>query len=383
MAINKHKLVRILHVVGGMSAGGVETWLMHVLRHMDRKRYRFDFLTHTLASCFYDEEIRSLGCRVLPCPDTKRPWRYAASFSRILEANGPYDVVHSHVHHYSGFVLMLAQRVGVPIRIAHSHADLSCTDRHAAWLRRLYLWGTERLIRRHATVGLACSRLAALALFGKGWERDSRLSVLPYGIDLAPFSCSVDHAAIRREFGIPDDAFVVGHVGRFARQKNHVFLVDIFYELALLNPQARLLLIGTGPLRKPIEEKVAKLNLTGKVIFAGVRADIPRVMLGAMDVFLFPSLYEGLPIVLIEAQAAGLPCVVSDRVSPEASIVPGLTTVIDLKMHASAWAQVLAKHTRTNPPADPLVILRDSSFNITNCVRGLEGVYSIVNHGGN
>lgn len=359
MVINKDKLIRILHVVGGMNTGGVETWLMHVLRHMDRECYRFDFLTHTLTSCFYDEEIRSLGCRILPCPNTKHPWRYATNFRRILKANGPYDV-------------------------AHSHSELSLNDRRAGPLRRLYLHATEWLIRLHATVGLACSGPAAAALYGRDWARDPRWRVLHYGICLEPFMRTVDQVEMRRQLGIPPDAFVVGHVGRFCEQKNHDMLMAVFAEIAKRESKARLLMVGDGVLRPAMERMAESMGLAHKVIFAGLRKDIAALMLGAMDVFLFPSRWEGLPVVLIEAQAAGLPCVISDVVPPEALLLPELTNAVSLKTHASAWAQVVAKYIKkTSLSADALAILRDSSFNITNCICGLEGIYSIGNQGGN
>ncbi len=313
--------IRILHVVRGMNPGGVETWLMHVLRHIDRRKFQFDFLTHTRDRCFYDQEIQHLGGRIIPCMHPSWPWCYAKNFSRALSLFGPYDVVHSHVHHFSGFVLTLAARANVPIRIAHSHNDLSTVDRRAGIMRRLYLTLSKRLIARHATVGLACSNLAAAALFDAAWQTDPRFKVLYCGIDLKPFQESVDREHVRKELGLPPEAFVCGHVGRFAEQKNHDFLVDIFSLVAKDLPKASLLLIGDGPLRTKIEEKVRRLGLDDRVIFAGVRADVPRLMLGAMDCFVFPSFHEGLPLVLLEAQAANLPCIISNTISDEVDCI--------------------------------------------------------------
>ncbi|MGD0041301.1 MAG: glycosyltransferase, partial [Isosphaeraceae bacterium] len=213
--------IRILHVVGGMNRGGIETWLMHVLRHIDREMYRMDFLVHTARPCAYDTEIWDLGSRIIPCLHPSRPWWYARNFFRALHAFGPYDIVHSHVHHFSGLVLRLAHRAGVLMRIAHSHNDASPVDGRARLPRRLYLRLMERWIAHHATLGLAASPEAAASLYGPHWADDPNRRVLYCGIDLAPFRSLLDGAAVRREFGIPDGAYVVGHVGRFFPQKNH------------------------------------------------------------------------------------------------------------------------------------------------------------------
>jgi glycosyltransferase involved in cell wall biosynthesis len=369
---------RILHVVGGMNRGGVETWLMHVLRSIDRQRFRMDFLVHTTAPCAYDDEIRVLGSRIIPCLHPKRPWSYARNFGRIMRDHGPYDIVHGHVHHYNGYVLRLAQQVGVPVRVAHSHNDTSRRQATAGLLRRGYLTSMKRWIAQHATVGLAASRKAAAALFGPAWKTDPRWRILHYGIDLRPFQDPVDQIAVRAELNIPPDAFVIGHVGRFFEQKNHTFLVDIVAEVARQEPRTFLLLVGDGSLRPAIEQKAGQARLADRVVFAGVRPDVPRLMLGAMDVFLFPSLFEGLGLVLVEAQSAGLPCIVSDAVPEEADVVKPLMRRMSLSQPASVWAEaVLAARDAalvvTQPEA--LTIIEKSPFNIQTSVRQLESVY--------
>lgn len=333
--------VRILHAVGGMNRGGVETWLMHVLRNIDRERFRMDFMVHTMQACAYDEEIRALGSKIIPCPTPSKPLQYAMNFKRILREHGPYDVIHSHVHHFSGFVVYLGRREGIPIRIAHSHNDTSLNDDRAGILRKGYLKLMAQLIRRDATKGLACSRQAAAALYGAEWESDNRWQVLYYGIDLEPFTQPAERVEVRSELGIPQEAFVLGHVGRFHEQKNHSFLIDIACEVAKRNPCMRLLLIGDGPLRPEIEHKVAQLGLTDKVIFAGLRSDVPRLMKGAMDVFVMPSLHEGLPVVTIEAQAANLAIILSDVVTSELDLGNVPIWRLNLDSSASDWANVI------------------------------------------
>lgn len=370
--------IRVLHVVGGMNRGGAETWLMHVLRNIDRERFRMDFLVHTTQPCAYDDEIRALGSQIIPCLHPRRPLTYARNLKRALREHGPYDVIHSHVHHYSGWVLRAARGAGAPVRIAHSHNDTSRVQAQASFPRRLYFALTRRWIAQHATQGLACSSQAAAALFGPTWEGDPRWRVLYCGIDLAPFREPVDRAAVRAGLGIPADAFVVGHVGRFAEQKNHAFLVEIAREIVARAPQARLLLVGDGPLRPTIVQRVEQAGLAGHVIFAGVRPDVPRLMLGAMDVFLMPSLYEGLPVVSLEAQAAGLPAVLSDTVTSELSVLPDLVTWLPLSQPATAWAEtILALRGKTEEVSQSyaMAVIENSEFGIRFGVKRLESIY--------
>lgn len=362
-----------------MNRGGVETWLMHVLRHIDRERFQIDFLVHTERPCAYDDEIRELGSKIIPCLSPSQPLLYARRLKQILKTDGPYDVVHSHVHHYSGWVLAVARRAGVPIRIAHSHNDTSANQARARARRKMYLRAMRWLIHRHATNKLSASRKAAAALFGAGWESDARHQLLYYGIDLRPFQAPVDRAALRASLGIANDAFVLGHVGRFAEQKNHHFLVDILAEVVKREPKAVALLVGDGPLRPDIEKKVAELGLADHVIFAGLRDDIPALMQGAMDVFVMPSLYEGLGIVLLEAQAAGLPCIYSDVIPQEATVVSDLVQPQSLSQSSADWADTIVgcrKKASGTAQSDALHCIEQSHFTVEQSVRHLTRIYS-------
>jgi glycosyltransferase involved in cell wall biosynthesis len=361
-----------------MNRGGVETWLMHVLRHIERDRFQMDFVVHTTESCAYDEEIHALGSKIIPCLHPSQPLLYARNLHRILRAYGPYDIVHSHVHHYSGYVLRLARRAGVPTAIAHSHNDISSLQAQAGWFRRLYLALTASWVARYATLGLACSGKAAASLFGANWQTHTHRLVLPYGIDLTRFQDAVAKDTVRAELHIPADAFVIGHVGRFDEQKNHSFLLEIAAELVKKEPKTRLLLVGDGSLHSEIAAKVQQLGLSENVIFAGIRSDVPRLMLGAMDVFLFPSLYEGLGLVLVEAQAAGLPCIFSDVVPQEADIVKPLVKRISLSQSALKWAKEILQQRdaiSTINQSEALALVKNSPFNIENSVKQLEKIY--------
>ena len=335
--------MRILHIVGGLNRGGAETWLVQVLGHIDREKYQMDFLVHSTEPGAYDEEVKALGARIIPCPKPSNPLQYAVNFRRILRRHGPYDCVHSHVHHFSGYVLMLAAMMRVPMRIAHSHNDTRAVDRHSSFLRKVYLAGTKKLIQRFATAGVAVSQGAAQCLFSESWKSDQRWTVSPLGIDLRPFDQPVNPRQVRSELGIPKDAFVVGHVGRFVEQKNHRFLVQIAECFCALEPRAAFLLVGDGPLKPEIENLVRTRGLQERFVFTGVRQDVPRLMKGAMDCFLFPSLYEGLGLVVWEAQAAGLPCILSDSIPEEAAKVMDQVWRLSARATAKDWALEIQK----------------------------------------
>ena len=287
--------LRVLHVLGGLNRGGVETWLAHLIRRADRSRLAMDFLVHADEPCAYDAEVLSAGARIFHCP--RRP--VANHLSRLWHAirpREPYDVVHSHVHAYSGWVLSVAALAGVPVRIVHSHLDTHVEDGAATPLRRTYLRAMRRLIARHATAGFAASGEAGKALFGQAWGADPRWSILRCAIDTQAFEAH-PRPALRAELGIGNDAVVIGHVGRFVEMKNHAFLVRIAQELAPLEPAAHFLLVGDGPLRGAIEKTVREAGLASRFTFAGLRGDVPALMTGVMDAFVLPSLFEGLPLV--------------------------------------------------------------------------------------
>ena len=370
--------MRVLHVLGRMDRGGIETWLMHVLRH-PRRQFQMDFLPYVSGAGEYDDEVRSFGSRILPCAYQGRPIKFAAALRRLLLEEGPYDVVHCHSQFFSGWVLKVAHRVGIQTRVAHSHLDSSGLDARAGRCRRLKLLLCRRWIDHHATLGLAASRHAAAALFGLRWETDWRWRVLHCGIDLSPFDREfVDRDRVRGELGIQNDAFVVGHVGRFHVQKNHAFLLDVAAEAARIEPRFRLLLVGKGELRAAVEAKAMRLGLLNRVTFAGSRGDVPRLMLGAMDAFVLPSLFEGLPIVGIEAQASGLPIVLSDAITPEIDIIPRLVKRLPLGAPAAEWAKALLRKDESGALRDrrtALRVIQGSSFNIEFGVAVLERAY--------
>jgi glycosyltransferase involved in cell wall biosynthesis len=327
--------LQILHALGSMDPGGVETWLLHVLKYIDRDRIQLHICTFGPQPGLYASKVEELGGKMLRCPKGANLWSFRRRFRRILR-EGNYHVVHSHVHLFSGALLRWARAEGVPNRIAHSHtAQVANGDTLA---RHYYRRLMKSWIDRYATHGLAASRLAAAQLFGEKWETDCRFRVLHCGIDLYPFQESIDQEEIRRELGIPVEALVVGHVGRFDAPKNQRFLLEIAREVLKRRADVHFLLVGDGPLRVEIEDRAREMGLSGRTHFVGIRTDVPRLMRGAMDVFVFPSLWEGLPVTVVEAQAAGLRCILSDAITGEVSILPEQTYRLPLSKGAEEWA---------------------------------------------
>jgi glycosyltransferase involved in cell wall biosynthesis len=340
--------MRILHVVGGLDRGGAETWLVQVLRNIDRSKYQMDFLVHTTKPCAYDEEVKSLGSQIIPCLSPSHPVAYARHFREILNTYGPYDCVHSHVHLFSGYVILVAAACGIPIRIIHSHIDTRSTQASDRLLRKAYNIAMRLFLRRCASGGLAVSIEAADDLFGPDWRTSNRLTLQHLGINLDRFDVEVDPFAMRQRLGIPAEAVVIGHVGRFVDQKNHAFLLEISKKLVQKEPRCFIFLVGEGPLRPKIEEEIQSAGLAGHFLSLGARSDVPLLMKGAMDLFLFPSVYEGLPLTLLEAQAAGLKCVISDAVSPEADVIERLIQRESLSKSPEDWADRILMQASNN-----------------------------------
>jgi glycosyltransferase involved in cell wall biosynthesis len=377
--LSSKRPVRVLHIVGRMERAGLETWIMRMLQLIDRDRFQIDIMVHSLEAGAYDAEVLALGCRILPCPYLTQPLRYATEFKRLLKTYGPYDVVHSHIHFFSGYVLKLAQSVQVPCRIAHSHNDDSTVERQRSWIRRGYVGLMKGWIKTSATHGIATSPKAALDLFGPSWVNNSQIHLFFSGLDLTSFEREVSPFVARQAWKISANALVIGHVGRFESPKNHHFLVQVAAEVMRQTPNTYLMLVGEGTLRVEIEQQVEALGIGDRVIFTGARSDISEILLGCFDVFIFPSVHEGLGVALVEAQAAGLPCLISDVVPIEADVVPNLVQRLSLDRSSIEWANALLTHAQKTPrrsAKETIPLLKQSPLNMENSIPLLESLYS-------
>ena len=366
--------LKVLQVVGAMNRGGAETWLMHILRNIDQRRFEFHFCVFGDDPGAYAPEIEKNGGRIVTCRLGRNPLSFGRRFRALLRRER-YDIVHSHVLHFTGYVLKQASAMRVPVRVAQVH---NVQDGKASSARRrLYRVYMRRLVKHHATGGLAVSSCAAASFFGLKWSKDLRWRIAPCAIDLRPFEENVDRERIRLALGIPADHSVVGHVGSFTEQKNHRFLIDIARETCTRRPRTVFLLVGGGPLRNAVERKVQALGLARNVIFAGPRGDVPQLMLGAMDALCMPSLWEGVPLVAMEAQAAGLPCVFSEKVPTEAVTVSTIVSRLPLSAGTPSWASatVMALESRRLPQHACLAAVARSPFNISNSVDSVLMLY--------
>jgi glycosyltransferase involved in cell wall biosynthesis len=363
---------KVLHIVGGMSRGGVETWLMHVTRNIDRNKFELHFFVNSDAECTYDPEILSLGGHIHYGGHPRNFLRYRQEFATVVRNHGPFTAVHSHVYWYSGIVAWLSYQAGIPIRIAHSHTAVGAP----LWRphRRMYQVLMRSLIMRYATHRIGVSHQAGEALFGRTPAKPFRL--LHYGMDFKPFLTRESVVNGKRLLGIAPERRVIGHVGRFVPVKNHGFIVEFFARLVASGVDAHLVLVGDGPLAPGVKKQLEARGLSDRCTFAGSQSDVVPFF-SAMDVFVLPSLWEGLPLVTLEAQAAGVPILASTAVPNEVTAIPSLVQRLSLDAGADGWASAISR-ILTEPSqrtgAEP-TILQSGSFGLPACLEVLSGIY--------
>lgn len=318
--------IRIAQMMTDMNYGGVEMVVMNYYRHIDRTKVQFDFFALEGSTIPQREEIEKLGGRVYIVPKYTHLISYEKAIQKLFREN-KYQIVHCHMNTLGVFAMYGAKQAGVPIRILHNHSTAGKGETKKNIVKYL-LRPFATLFPTHLC---ACSQYAGEWIYG----RDRKFKVINNAIDIRKFSYNAEQReTLRKELGI-SDKFVIGHIGRFCYAKNHNLLIDIFAELVKKKEQAVLLLIGEGELEEEIKRKVERLGIDDKVIFLGRRNDAYRYY-QAMDLFLLPSRYEGLPVVGVEAQAAGLPCIFSDNV-PNAAKILDSTLFICSESNVSAW----------------------------------------------
>lgn len=321
---------RVLHVVGAMNRGGAETLLMTLYRAIDRGRLQFDFLEMRPGRSHYADEIEAMGGRILKCSWSQSPNAVLATIrhvARIIELNGPYLAVHSHILFASGTALLAARKAGVKIRIAHSH---NTADQSTGLRAAIYRGAARAMIRGCATQIAACTADAGSYLFGAN-RFAAAGSLIPNSVDLMQFypGRADERNESRTSLGGSRTRVLLVSVARLEPVKNHRFLIRVADELRDRGVGFDLLFIGDGSQDRPLRDEVAARSLEDCVRFLGVRDDVARILRGA-DALLMPSHFEGLPVALVEAQASGLPCVVSTSVSREADFGLGIVLFRDI-----------------------------------------------------
>ena len=356
--------IRILHVVTSMERAGLETMIMNYYRHIDRNLVQFDFLVHRPYQCAYDEEILSMGGKIYHLPKLNP---FSKSYIRALDdffANhhAEYQIVHSHLDCMAGIPLKYAAQNGIPIRIAHAHSRNQ--DRDLKYPLKLFF---KRMIPRYANNLFACSQEAGEWMFN-----GHKFKIIQNAIDTKRYIYNEEICRnMRDELGI-NGCYVIGHVGRLTPAKNHLFLLDVFNEVHKRDSNSVLLLIGEGERRNEIEKKIVSLHLENAVYLLGSRADIPAI-LQAIDVFVFPSLHEGLGIAAIEAQAAGIPCVLSSCI-PESCKISADVRYLSISSHPQKWRDVildLKNHVKHNAEYS----VKINGFDITDEAKNMQEFY--------
>lgn len=323
------ELIRVAHIMGKMAGGGVEAFVMNYYRHIDRDLVQFDFIVDSDSTVVPAEEIKDLGGHLYEVPPYQRLAEYQKALGGLLTRNA-YPVVHSHINTLSVFPLRIAKKVGVPVRIAHSHATMGKGETK----RNLMKLALRPFANVYPTARVACSRYAGEWLFGKGTD----FAVVPNAVELGRLRFdAATRGEVRASWGAGEGCCVVGNVGRMVSTKNQAFLIDAFARLHADHPDSMLVIAGCGPLRGLLEEKAHDMGLSGCVRFPGQVNDVSRLYQG-MDVFALPSLYEGFGMALLEAQVAGVPSVASNRVSSEVVLTESCR-LLPLEDGAYTWAR--------------------------------------------
>lgn len=365
--------IRVAQIMGKWLGGGVESVVMNYYRNIDRNKVQFDFICDDDSTRIPTEEIEKLGGKVILIPPYQKVFKYHKTLKKVLQ-EGQYTIVHSHINALSVFSLWAAKSAGVPVRIAHSHS----TSNKKEWKKTLLKNILRPFSKVFATDYFCCSELAGRWLFGNKTYDQGKVYLLNNAIDVDKFKYDEKiRKEKRKELNIKDNQLVIGHIGRFVQQKNHEFLIGIFNEIYKQNKNTILLLAGDGPLKKDVQNKVKELGLEKNVQFLGQRDDANELY-QAMDAFVLPSLYEGLPVVGVEAQAAGLPCFFSTDMTKETKIL-STTRFIELMYSPKQWANTILKELKNIERIDTSKKLTDKNFNITVEAEKLKRQYDVFN----
>lgn len=366
--MKKNKPIRVAHVVGKWLGGGVESVVMNYYRHIDRTKIQFDFICDSDSTNIPYDEIDHLGGRVILVPPYQKLFQYLKELKKIFKENN-YKIVHSHINTLSVFPLYAAKKAGVKVRIAHSHSTTNKKEKKKNLMKQVL----RPFSKLYATDYFCCSELAGRWLFGNKEYDKGNVFLLNNAIDIEKFQYNEKvRKEKRKELNIKDNTLVIGHIGRFVAQKNHTFLIDIFHEVHKKNNDSILILVGQGPLMNEIKEKVDDLKLTKYVKFLGQRADVNELY-QAFDVFVLPSLYEGLGMVLIEAQCSGLSCIASTEVPSIAKLTDNVS-FIPLNQSVDKWSEEIMKYKKIKRK-NHIEIINIGGYNVDIEIQKMEKKY--------
>lgn len=365
--MEQNEPIRVAQIIGKWVGGGVEAVVMNYYRHIDHSKIQFDFFCDEDSTNIPYEEIEKYGGRVILIPPYQKIFKYQKELINLLK-DGKYKIVHSNINALSIFPLRAAKKAGVKIRIAHSHS----TSNPKEWKKNIIKNILRPFSKVYASHFFACTEHAAKWLFNNDIIHNNNYYHINNAIELEKFAINNEYRVeIRNELNIPFDYKVFGHIGRFVPQKNHSELIDIFNEIYKIENDSVLLLVGEGPLYNEINDKVKELGLEEHVKFVGQRADINKLY-QAFDYFLFPSLYEGLGMVLIEAQCSGLKCFCSNNIPNEARVTNNIEF---LKLNnVGLWTKKIAENLEYERE-NYIQEIKECGFDINNESKKLEEIY--------
>lgn len=358
--------IRVLMVNYKMQCAGIESFIMNMYRNIDSKKVKIDFLVHYSERQFYDDEIEKMGGKIyrLSVREDNKFIKYKMELTNFFNNHPEYKIVHGHMESFGVFYLREAKKNGVPIRIAHSHIAKRNSGIKGYMKSILNIF-----YKTYATHLFACSIDSGKFIFGN----NDNFTVYNNAIDVNKFKFNKEvRDNVREELNINDN-FVIGHVGRFNIQKNHNFLVNVFNEVYKKNNKVILLLLGEGELEDEIQKKVKKLGLENNVKFLGVRSDMDMIY-QAMDLFILPSLFEGLPVSAIEAQAAGLKCILSDKITSETSKTNNIE-YLSLGINVREWADKILKWNNNYERKDTSDLIKLAGYDIKTQAKQLQEFY--------
>jgi glycosyltransferase involved in cell wall biosynthesis len=362
---------RVLHVLHSMNCGGAENLIMSIYRNIDRTKLQFDFIVNFFGDMYFQKEIEALGGRIYRMKSLLQltPPLYKKTLYRFIVSHPEHRIIHSHLETTTGIILSCANKAGIKVRIAHSHNTRYPREGIVFAPENAYKEYCRKKILPNASALFACSNAAADWLFR---EKSHNAVIVKNGIDTEKFRFDKDtRIKVGEKIGISEETTVLTHVGRFYDQKNHIFLIDIFYAYKKVNNDAVLLLVGEGPLKKTIKERVSTKGLDDSVLFLGLREDVNRI-LQRTDYFLLPSKFEGLPLVLVEAQCAGVDCFVSKTVSCEADLGCGLMKFLPIDSPEAWVREIQNTHVLRQ---DMSRRVEERGYDIKSTTRLLEGIY--------
>ncbi len=363
--------IHILQVMGSLDIGGMETVAMNIVRFSDPERFQFDMLVYGDKEYAHEPEARALGCRVIHVPfPRENPTAFFKNLKKLLREDGTYDIVHSHLLHNSGIVMKAAADVGVPVRIAHCHTNR--LKKNPSRIRRVYERLMLGVIKKYATHYYACSVRAGEYLHGRDFTKVGH--VMSNGVNLQDFSYDPEEVArYKKELGV-QDCKLIGQVGNLKPVKNHQFSLEVFAKLRRQRQDVKLLIIGGGPLEEEVRQQIRSLSLEDAVIMLGKRTDVLS-LLNVIDVYLMPSIHEGVSVALMEAQTAGLPCVVSDTAcAPEVRVTDQITA-LRLDADKALWVEALQNALEQPRYTDSHQAVRQHGYHVPDIIAGLDEEY--------